>query len=73
MTSEGLLNGGTLLAMAVALAALGLWARGHAPDLVPAHMSEEQRDKRIRALNRGGVTCLAVAVVFVAVAIAIIV
>ncbi|TCK26275.1 hypothetical protein [Pseudonocardia endophytica] len=71
MTSEGLANGGILLVMAVALAALGLWARGNVENLVPAQMSGEQRDKRVRVLRRGGITCLVVALVFVAVAIAV--
>ncbi|WP_224401149.1 hypothetical protein [Pseudonocardia sp. ICBG1034] len=71
MTSEGLATAGILLAMAVALATLGLWARGNVQDLVPSQMSGEQRDQRIRVLRRGGATCLVVAAVFVVVAVAI--
>lgn len=54
------------LLMAVALVAMGIWARRNAPLLVSAHLDSGERRKRQRVLRRGGTTCLVAAAAFAA-------
>ncbi|TXL60696.1 hypothetical protein [Aeromicrobium terrae] len=52
--------------VAVVLGALGLWGRANAEALVTKALPSEEREHRENVLRRGAVTCLAVAVLFTA-------
>ena len=58
-----------LLVLAGLLAALGRWGLSNGAALVPAHLHEEERDRRATVVRRGGAACYVGAVAMAAVAI----
>lgn len=64
------MNTAVFAALAAALVVLGIWALRRADGLVPSFLDAGERVRRVRVIRRGGVSCLAVAVLFVAVGVA---
>lgn len=55
----------TFIALGVGLVVIGRWGIRHAPQLVPANLEEDERERRERVLVRGSVACQCLAVLFV--------
>lgn len=64
------MNTAVFAAMAAALVVLGIWAARGADGLVPSYLDAGERVRRVRVIRRGGISCLAVATLFVAVGVA---
>jgi hypothetical protein len=58
-----------LLLLAVVLAVLARWGRGHAHLLVPGHLDVSDRDRRASTLRRGALACYGATLVLVCTAV----
>lgn len=58
-----------LAGVGAAVALLGRWGTTNAVTLVPDHFEVYDRERRIRALRRGGFACFAAGIVMVAAAV----
>jgi hypothetical protein len=58
-----------LVVCAGALALLGAWGRARTGDLVPRHLTGEDRERRSATVRRGGTACYAGAAVMAVVAV----
>jgi hypothetical protein len=58
-----------LLAAGTGVGLLGRWGRANAVSLAPAHLEVYDRERRIRALERGASACYGAALVLVAAAV----
>lgn len=63
----------TLLVLAVALFLLGRWGQKTAPLQVPPMRDEGERDKRMRSLKRGGISCQVLAAIFLVASVTVLI